>query len=298
MIFNLIKRFVHLNRKKVPDNDVTLYSNTVNRSPRNADVSFHLWRASSLPKRLYHNIEGALLVTKPWIQHFTDRQSWLNDYKCLKNALYGYFCGHMINICPQPILSIGKTMIKRETDVEVVSKATTNQRIGRTNVQVVFFLIFFWMSHTLPFSLSLYLVGLEVLLGSFCPLWFSSSACWGHQFAHPPFQICIVFGFLLIPQSNTSVNQTSVVRTPGAPVPLGFHSICCAVVCNSFQNHILVCTQGLNGFNPHALLKQWLPHYIILSGILTHIPLNVPPPSYVYIPSTFTFIMKYHFGRK
>ena len=26
-------------------------------------------------------------------------------------------------------------MIKRETDVEVVSKATTNQRIGRTNVQ-------------------------------------------------------------------------------------------------------------------------------------------------------------------
>ena len=32
-------------------------------------------------------------------------------------------------------ISIGKTMIKRETDVEVVSKATTNQRIGRTNVQ-------------------------------------------------------------------------------------------------------------------------------------------------------------------
>ena len=26
-------------------------------------------------------------------------------------------------------------MIKRDTDVEVVSKATTNQRIGRTNVQ-------------------------------------------------------------------------------------------------------------------------------------------------------------------
>ena len=26
-------------------------------------------------------------------------------------------------------------MIKRETDVEVVSKATTNQRIGRTNVK-------------------------------------------------------------------------------------------------------------------------------------------------------------------
>ena len=30
--------------------------------------------------------------------------------------------------------SIGKTMIKRDTDVEVVSKATINQRIGRTNV--------------------------------------------------------------------------------------------------------------------------------------------------------------------
>ena len=27
-------------------------------------------------------------------------------------------------------------MIKRDTDVEVVSKATTNQRIGRTNVQL------------------------------------------------------------------------------------------------------------------------------------------------------------------
>ena len=26
-------------------------------------------------------------------------------------------------------------MIKRDTDVEVVSKATTNQRIGRSNVQ-------------------------------------------------------------------------------------------------------------------------------------------------------------------
>ena len=29
-------------------------------------------------------------------------------------------------------------MIKRDTDVEVVSKATTNQRIGRTNVKNVY----------------------------------------------------------------------------------------------------------------------------------------------------------------
>ena len=28
-------------------------------------------------------------------------------------------------------------MIKRDTDVEVVSKATTNQRIGRSNVQEI-----------------------------------------------------------------------------------------------------------------------------------------------------------------
>ena len=78
---------------------------------------------------------GRLTSNEGRIQHFTDRQSWLNDYKCLKNALYGYFCGHVINICPQLILSIGKTMIKRDTDVEVVSKATTNQRIGRSNVK-------------------------------------------------------------------------------------------------------------------------------------------------------------------
>ena len=97
--------------------------------------------------------------------------------------MYGYLCGHVIHIYPRPILSIGKTMIERETDVEVVSKATTNQRIGRTNVQSFCGVLSGWSIHLFNIGSNV----MAIFLLSVCVCVFACVQCILGHYHHPWF---------------------------------------------------------------------------------------------------------------
>ena len=63
---------------------------------------------SSLHHTAISKVKSALKLTKPGIQHFTGRWSWLNVFKCEKDQLKGCRCGHMVTF--SHILLISKCL--------------------------------------------------------------------------------------------------------------------------------------------------------------------------------------------